>query len=197
MFFSHLHASFKYSTWFIGAVVLIFTLISRFLSLFPKFLESVPITPTAIGITVNFMFHKLFSFLARSMNFPSVSPSSISILWFTGTAKITKWQVLSFLVIYTKFDLLVQIGWSVGISKFWEFFRLIFKERLCFVHIPFVSETEFYCLAQFLVEFPSIHAYSIIILIIRVFQTIFSWWYFTGVWVTANLFRYPGFSSVI
>ena len=54
-------------------------------------LETVPITPLAIGITANFMFHSIFSSLARSKYLSLFSFSLIFTLWSTKTEKSTIW----------------------------------------------------------------------------------------------------------
>ena len=58
--------------------------------------QSVPIT---IGITVTFVFHSLFSFLARSRYLSFFLLSFNFTRWSAGTAKSTIRQVLSFLLL--------------------------------------------------------------------------------------------------
>ena len=55
-----------------------------------------------ICITVTFILHSLFRPLARSWYLSFFSLSFSFILWSTGTAKSTIWQVLFFLLIITR-----------------------------------------------------------------------------------------------
>ena len=63
----------------------------------------VPNAPITIGTIVTFMFHSLFSSLARSRYF---SFSFRFILWSAGTAKLTILQILFFLLIIMRSSLL-------------------------------------------------------------------------------------------
>ena len=105
----------------------VFSLISNSSSLFPKPLRTVPSTPTTIGITVTFMFHSVFSFLARSKYLSSFLLSFIFNLLFVETAKSMTWPVLSFLLINTWFNLLIRISWSAFISIFRKISWVLFS----------------------------------------------------------------------
>ena len=88
---------------------------------FFKFFGTLPRTTFTIGMTVTLMFHGYFkSILARSKYF-FISLSFIFILWSAGTAKSTRWQVLSFFFFFffinTRYNLLSGKRWSVCISK--------------------------------------------------------------------------------
>ena len=87
------------------------------------------------------------------------------ILLFVGTVKYTKWHLLFFLLIHTKYSLFGGSEWSFCISK---------SQRI--LRVSFVW-TDYH-------------------LLIRFFHISVSWWFFTGVWVTASLLKSPGFFSV-
>ena len=80
-------------------------------------LVPVPNAPITNGIIVTCMFHSFFHFLARSRSLSFFSRSFSFILWSAGTAKSTILQVLFFLSIIIKSDLLGEIRWSVCMSK--------------------------------------------------------------------------------
>ena len=82
-------------------------------------LVTVPKAPITIGITVTFMFHNLFNSLASSSYLSFFSLSFSFILWSTGTAKPTIFQVLFLFIIINiiRSGHLAEIRWSVFISK--------------------------------------------------------------------------------
>ena len=91
-----------------SAMVLIFSLISSSTNLFSNFLGTVPRLLTTIGITVNFIFHNFFSYLAKSRSLSSFSLFSIFTLWSAIMAKFTWWKVIFFLLIKFQSGLLVD-----------------------------------------------------------------------------------------
>ena len=127
-----------------------------------------PNTPITIGTIVTFMFHSFFNSLARSRYLSFFYLSFRFILWSAGTAKSTILQILFFffLLIVMRSGLLTGIRWSVCILK----------------------------------SHKSLWEIVIIIIIItysfRVFQISVSWWFFSGVWVTASLPKSPGLFPV-
>ena len=81
-------------------------------------LVNVPRAPITIGAIVTFMFHNFFHSLARSRYLSFFSHSFRFILWSAGTAKVDNLQILFFfLLIIIRSDLLVEIWWSVCMSK--------------------------------------------------------------------------------
>ena len=86
-------------------------------------LVTVPNAPISIGIIVSCMFHSFFTSLARSRYLSFFSDSFRCILWSAGTAKSTILPVFFFffffffLLIIIKSGLLVEIRWSVCMSK--------------------------------------------------------------------------------
>ena len=78
-------------------------------------LVTVTKAPNTIGIIVTFMFHRFFNYLARSWYLSFFSLSFSFILWSTGTAKSKIF--LFFLLISISSGLLVEIRWSVRLSK--------------------------------------------------------------------------------
>ena len=94
-------------------------LTSKFSSSFNNPLVTVPKAPITIGIIDTFMFHSFFDSLARSTYLSLFSHSFSFILWSVGTAKSTILQIpfLKFLLIIIRSGLLVEIRWSVCISK--------------------------------------------------------------------------------
>ena len=73
--------------------------------------------PIIIGTIVTFIFHIFFYSLARSRYLPFFSHSFSFILWSAGTAKLIILQILFFLLIIIRSDLLAKIRWSVCMSK--------------------------------------------------------------------------------
>ena len=90
---------------------------SKFYCPFNNPLVTVPKAPITIGIIVTFMFHSFFNFLARSRYLSFFSHSFSFILWSAGTAKSTISQILFFLWFIIRSGLLVEIKWSVRMSK--------------------------------------------------------------------------------
>ena len=89
-------------------------------------LVTVPRAPITTGIIVTFIFHSLFSSLARSIYLSFLSLSFNFTLWLAGIAKSTILQVLFFcfcffffffLFIIIRPGRLAEIKWSVCISK--------------------------------------------------------------------------------
>ena len=86
-------------------------------------LVTVPKAPITIGIIVTFTFHSFFNSLARSRYLSLFSHSFSFILWSTGVAKSTIWLIFFFcfffffLLVIIKPGLLVEIRWSVCMSK--------------------------------------------------------------------------------
>ena len=100
-------------------------------------------------------------------------------------------------------DLLVGIRWSICISKPQRILCVSFSRTdssLCVYHLVVWSNFNSQCLTfsiqsrllLLLCEFAYYHYFKIL----RVFHTSLSWWFSTGVWMTASLFKPPGFSSV-
>ena len=90
---------------------------SKSFSPFSNPLITVPNAPITIGIIVTFMFHSFFNYLARSRYLSLFSHSFSFILWSAGTVKSTILQVLFLLLIIIMSGLLVEIRWSVCMSK--------------------------------------------------------------------------------
>ena len=80
-------------------------------------LVTVQKAPITIGIIITFMFHSFFNSLARSRYLSFFSHSFSFILWSAETAKSTTLQILFFLLIIIRSVLLVEIWWSVCMSK--------------------------------------------------------------------------------
>ena len=77
----------------------------------------VPRAPITISINVTFMFHSFFSTLARSRYLSLFLFSFNFTLWSARTVKSTILQVLFFLLIIIRSSCLVEIKWSVWMSK--------------------------------------------------------------------------------
>ena len=88
-------------------------LISKSSSLLINPIITVPRTP----ITVTFMFHSFFNYLARSRYLSFFSDSFWCILWSARTTKSTILQILFFFVDYYKVWVLAGIRWSVCMLK--------------------------------------------------------------------------------
>ena len=76
-----------------------------------------PRAPITVGMTVTFMFYNFFNSRARSWYLSSFSFSFNFTQWSARTAKSTILQVLIFLLIIIWFGRLVEVRWSVCISK--------------------------------------------------------------------------------
>ena len=103
--------------------------------------------PVTIGITVTFMFHSFFSFLARYLSLFLLSFSFT--MWPARTAKSTIWQIL-FLLIVTRFGHLAKIWWSVYISKSQRILRVSFSWTYSGLYIFYFFKLKL--LAQFPME---------------------------------------------
>ena len=77
----------------------------------------VPKAPITIGTIVTFMFHSLFSSLARSRYLSFFSHSFRLILWFTGTAKLTILQILFFLLVFWPGIVIIIIIYNMNFSN--------------------------------------------------------------------------------
>ena len=100
-------------------MVLILSLISSSWSLFFRFLRTIAKARITIGITVTFMHHCVFCSFFRYLF--SFLPSFTFILCSVSTAKSTI-QVLFFLLIKTRFGLLIWIERCVCSSKSLKFY---------------------------------------------------------------------------
>ena len=101
-------------------------------------LVTVPNAPITIGIIVTCMFHSFFNSLARSRHLSFFSHYFSFILWSTRTAKSTILQVLFFLLIIIRSDLLAEIRWSACMSKSHRSLCVLFLKRgagLCIYHL--------------------------------------------------------------
>ena len=112
-------------------------------------LEIVPSTPTAIGITITFMFQSFFSSQATSRYVAMVLLSFIFTWWSTWTAKPTRWQVIFWLL-----RLVFWPGWGnrLYLKIIENFMRLIFLDGFWFMQRLFGSMIKFLSLAQFPVD---------------------------------------------
>ena len=137
--------------------------------LLTKNLGTVPIATIIIGITITFIFHSSFSFLAKS--------KYIFHFWLSFHFSFSSqlgWQ-RSLISRFSYFVVNHPLGWVRGrdlviclILKIPEnFVRLLLQDGFWFVHIRFGSIIEF----QFL----------------QVFHTSQCWWSFTAVWVSKSL----------
>ena len=71
---------------------------------------------------------------------------------------------------------------------------LIPQDGFWFSHVPIGSLVKFQFLAQFPVDHLSPYYYYYFL--VRVFHISVSWWFFTGIWLTASLLKSPGLLSV-
>ena len=132
--------------------VSIHPLISNSCRQFPNFLWAIPCAITTRDVTVTLTFHNFFISLARTKYSSIFSISFIFSMCSTGTAKSTRWQVLFFLLLYSRSVLLVAIWRSFSISKFQRILCVSFSvPRSLFSMVKFQSH------AQFLVD-PFSHA---------------------------------------
>ena len=102
-------------------------------------LVTVPKAPMTIGITVTFMFHSFFNFLATSRYLFLFSHPLSFILWSARTAKLTILQIFFFLLlIIIRSGLLAEIRWSVCMSKSYRSLCVSFSRTgadLCIYHL--------------------------------------------------------------
>ena len=92
-------------------------LISKSSSPHTNSLMIVPRAPITISVTTSFMFHNFFNSQARSRYLSFFLLSFNFTLWSARTAKSTIQQVFISLLIITRFGCLVEIRWSIYISK--------------------------------------------------------------------------------
>ena len=103
-----------------------------------KHLWPVPSAQTTIGLTVTLVFQILFRFTDKVKESVYFFTFLNFILWSAGT---TKWQVLFFLLITSKSDLLVRIRWSVCISKYQKtFFSYSLGRILAYAYTTWLYE---------------------------------------------------------
>ena len=89
-------------------------------------------------------------------------------------------------------DIYYETGNAYFVQLFWNNLMIITKEFF------WIGQIE-YRLFDIKIIYLSIYLIIIIIIIIyssRVFHISVSWWFFTGVWVTASLLKSPGLVSV-
>ena len=125
-------------------------------------------SPITTGIIVAVMFHNFFNSLVRSRYLYLFSHSFNFILWSAGTAKSTILQVLFFLMIIIRSDLLVEIRWSVCMSKSHKSLCVLFSRTdagLCIYHLFVWSNLKF--LAHFPVDHFANPIVSSIIFLLR------------------------------
>ena len=118
-------------------------------SLFSSFLETVPRTPTTSDLTITLMFQNLFSSLARYRHL-----LSFRFLLFLLSGPLEWLNPL----VDKAFHLVkwLSFWWGIG-NPFLsrdpkDFMRLIFKDRLWFVHVSFDSMGKLQSLAEFSVD---------------------------------------------
>ena len=150
-------------------------------------LVTVPKAPMTIGIIATFKFHNFFNSLARSRYLSLFSHSFSFILWSARTAKSTILEIFFFFVDYYNIisSLRTEIWWSVCISKSHRSLWVSFSRTgsgLCIYHLLAWSNLNFLHISQF------IHLRAIYIRV--------SWWFSTGVRVTASLLTSLRLSSV-
>ena len=116
-------------------------------------LVTVPNAPITIGIIVTSMFHSFFNFRARSRYLSFFSYSFSFILQLAGTANSTNLQVLLFLLIILRTGLLVEIRWSVCMSKSHRSLCVSFSRTgagLCIYHLFVWSNLNFLLISQWI-----------------------------------------------
>ena len=102
--------------------------------------------PITIGITITFMFHSFFNFIARFRYFSFFSLSFSFTLWSAETAKSTNLRVLFFFLFFFSFFFLIirrsgrlaEIRWFVCISKPQRSLCVLFSKTdsgLCVYHL--------------------------------------------------------------
>ena len=126
---------------------------SKSSSSFSNPLVTVPKAPITIGIIVTSMFHSFFNSLERSRYLSFFSHSFSFILWSTGTTKSIILQVLFFLLIIIRSGLLVEIRWSVCMSKSHRSLCVLFSRTgagLCVYHLFVWSNSNFLHISQWI-----------------------------------------------
>ena len=94
--------------------------------------------PTTFSITVTLMFHGFFSSPTRYKFLSVFSLSFIFTLWSSGTETSTRWQILFFLLIKIRSDLLTETEWSYCISTSQGILCILFSGKdpsLCIYHL--------------------------------------------------------------
>ena len=91
-------------------------------------LGTIPSTPVTTVISITLRFYCFLSCQAKSKNLFLILFSLIFTLESTGMAKSTIQQVLFFMLIIIRPDLLVGISWSVCISKSERIFYISFSK---------------------------------------------------------------------
>ena len=148
---SSLQDSSKYSTDLNNAIVWVVStrpLISKSSTLSSNPSVSILSILTTTGITVTFMFHSLFSSLARSRYLSFFLLSFSFTQWLAGTAKSTIRQVLLFFFFFTttKSGRLAEITWSVCIVKSQRVLSVSFSRTisgLCVYYLSVWSNSNF------------------------------------------------------
>ena len=116
---------------------------------------TVPNAPITICIIVTCRFHSFFYSLARSRYLSFFSHSFSFILWSAETAKSTISQVLFFLLIIIRSGLLIEIRWSVRMSKFHRCLCMLFSRTgvgLCIYHLFVLSNFNFLHISTLLTQ---------------------------------------------
>ena len=133
---------------------------SKSSSPFSNLLITTPKAPITIGTIVTFVFQSFFNSLARSRYLSFFSLSFSYILWSAGTAKSTILHIpffffffFLFLLIIIRSGLLVEIRWSVCMSKSHRslcasFFRT--DAGLCIYHLLVRSNLNFLHISQWI-----------------------------------------------
>ena len=114
-------------------------------------LDIVPKAPITIGTIVTFIFHSFFNSLARSRYLSFFAHSFRLILWSARTAKSTILQILFFLLIIIRCDLLAGIRWSVCMLKSHRSLCVSFSRTgagLCMYHLLVWSNLNFLHISQ-------------------------------------------------
>ena len=126
---------------------------SKSSSPFSNHLVIVPNAPITAGIIVTFMFYSFFNSLTRSRYLSFFSYSFSFILWSSGTAKSTNLQVLFFLLIIIRSDLLAEIRWSMCMSKSYRSLCALFSKTgagLYLYHLFVWSNFDFLHISQWI-----------------------------------------------
>ena len=128
-------------------------LISKSSSSCTNILVTVTSAPITIGITVTFMFHSFFNYLARSRILFHNSVSFSFTMWSSGMAKCTIRPVLFFCWQITKSCHLAEIKCSVYVSKSQRSWCVSFSRGgFWAVLTPLVLMVKFEILTQFPVD---------------------------------------------
>ena len=125
-------------------------IISKSTSSSTNLLVTVPRAPVTIGLTITFIFHSFFNSQAKSRYLSFFLLSFNFTLQSARTAKSTIWQVLFFLLIIIRSGCLVEIRWSICVSKSQRSLCVsFFRTDSGVVSIPFVRIVKSKFLAQF------------------------------------------------